>query len=117
MGIAVGAFNTTEGKTTLATGDTVELINYDWTTPQFDENALQHLGNFINYFSDYWIPYPFADEKYGQVTVDAHASIEHQTISFLRNTDIGVMAHELAHQWFGNYVTYGLMRLSRHSAS
>lgn len=105
VGIAVGVYNTTESKTTLATGDTVELINYDWTTPQFDENALQHLGNFINYFSDYWIPYPFADEKYGQVTVDAHASIEHQTISFLRNTDIGVMAHELAHQWFGNYVT------------
>ena len=65
----------------------------------------KNIANFVNFFSDYWIPYPFADEKYGQVFVGGKLSIEHQTMSFLSFDDIGTIAHELAHQWFGNYVT------------
>lgn len=105
IGIAVGIYNTTESNTLLATGDTVKLIDYYWPTAQYDGKTLIHIANFINFFSDYWIPYPYADEKYGQITVKSNASIEHQTIAFLSYTDIGVMAHELTHQWFGNYVT------------
>ena len=105
VGIAVGIFNTTESVATLSDGGKIELIDY--YPPSFDyyDKMPKNIANFVNFFSDYWIPYPFADEKYGQVFVGGKLSIEHQTMSFLSFDDIGTIAHELAHQWFGNYVT------------
>ncbi|MCX7986635.1 MAG: M1 family metallopeptidase, partial [Bacteroidales bacterium] len=51
------------------------------------------------------IPYPFAREKYGHVVVPIGGGMENQTITFLQNFDYTLVAHELAHSWFGNYVT------------
>lgn len=105
VGMAVGIYNVVESKAMLVSGDSLDIVDYYMPSSQYDGKNLLHLTNFINFFSDFWIPYPFADEKYGQVQVNAHVSIEHQTIPFLAYNDIGVMAHEMAHQWFGNYVT------------
>ena len=50
-------------------------------------------------------PYPFIKEKYGHTQFGWGGGMEHQTNSFLVNTDANLMAHELAHQWFGNKIT------------
>lgn len=105
VAIAVGDFNTAETKAELTCGDTVEITDYYLPSMEYADKNLRYISNFMDFFSNYWTPYPFADEKYGQVYVNAKVSIEHQTMSFLAYSDIGVMAHELAHQWFGNYVT------------
>lgn len=107
VGIAVGVFNTAEGKAELSCGDTVDIIDYYSPLDKYDDKNLRYISNFMDFYSNYWTPYPFADEKYGQVFINSKVSIEHQTMSFLCFSDIGVMAHELAHQWFGNYVTCG----------
>lgn len=60
----------------------------------------------IEFFSEIFGPYPF--EAYGVVVTDADLgfALETQTLSlFGRRTSETVVAHELAHQWFGNSVS------------
>jgi len=49
--------------------------------------------------------YPFYKEKYGQAQFGWGGGMEHQTISFLNNFGNELVAHELAHHWFGDKVT------------
>lgn len=79
-------------------------------------NALLDLADLpamINYFSAIFGTYPF--EKYGNsvVTMSTYGAMEHQTMTTLGNYIINgqgtyelVIAHELAHQWYGNAVSF-----------
>jgi hypothetical protein len=58
-------------------------------------------------FSKQFIPYPFYKEKYGHAQFGWHGGMEHQTMSFMGNFKEPLITHELAHQWFGNYITCG----------
>ncbi|HKJ78766.1 MAG TPA: M1 family metallopeptidase, partial [Prolixibacteraceae bacterium] len=49
--------------------------------------------------------YPFAAEKYGHAQFGWGGGMEHQTMSFMYNFEFDLVAHELAHQWFGDYIT------------
>jgi aminopeptidase N len=49
--------------------------------------------------------YPFANEQYGHVQFSWGGGMEHQTMSFMVNFGYDLIAHELAHQWFGDQVT------------
>lgn len=49
--------------------------------------------------------YPFLDEKYGHAEFLWGGGMEHQTCTSLGTWNEGVIAHELAHQWWGDYVT------------
>ena len=69
-------------------------------------------GEMMAVFSDWFGPYPF--EVYGQVVVDETLgfALENQTLSLFGSdfiTGIGlvdqIVAHELAHQWYGNAVS------------
>lgn len=70
------------------------------------------LPDIIQFFESTFGPYPF--EKYGNtvVTMTTYGAMEHQTMTTLGNylitgTHSGeiTIAHELAHQWFGNCLT------------
>jgi aminopeptidase N len=65
--------------------------------------VLDALQLFHNLFGDY----PFIKEKYGHVQFGWGGGMEHQTSSFIVSPNEGLMAHELAHQWFGNKITCG----------
>ena len=58
-------------------------------------------------FHNTFAPYPFIKEKYGHTQFGWGGGMEHQTNTFLVNTDANLMAHELGHQWFGNKITCG----------
>jgi aminopeptidase N len=67
----------------------------------------------IDVLDDMFGPYPF--EAYGAVVVDEDLgfALETQTLSIFGTDsyeDPVVVAHELAHQWFGNHVTLGTWR-------
>ena len=49
--------------------------------------------------------YPFLDEKYGEAEFTWGGGMENQTITSLGSFQEGVVAHELAHQWWGDWVT------------
>lgn len=59
----------------------------------------------IEVFSQLFGPYPFYEEKYGHAQFLGPANMEHQTISSLRSFSEGIIAHELAHQWWGDMIT------------
>jgi len=56
-------------------------------------------------FSQLFGEYPFADEQYGHAQFGWGGGMEHQTMSFMGNFNYELIAHELAHQWFGDMVT------------
>ena len=61
------------------------------------------IENFGNVFE----MYPYADEKYGHAQFGWGGGMEHTTMSFMGSFSEGLIAHELAHQWFGDKVTCG----------
>ncbi|MBS1731535.1 MAG: M1 family metallopeptidase [Bacteroidetes bacterium] len=61
----------------------------------------------IPLFNDSYGEYPFINERYGQTEFSWGGGMEHQTNSFVVSTDENLMAHELAHQWFGDKITCG----------
>jgi aminopeptidase N len=63
------------------------------------------LYGIFRYFDSLFAPYPFMDEQYGHAQFAWPGGMEHQTISFMYNYNYDLMVHELAHQWFGDWVT------------
>lgn len=58
-------------------------------------------------FSSLITEYPFSNERYAQTQFNFGGGMEHQTNSFIGSPLDRLVAHELAHQWFGNKVTNG----------
>ena len=86
----------------------VEVLNYVY--PEDSAYAVQHTPGVISsiqLYSNLFIDYPFQDEKYGHAQFGWGGGMEHQTMSFMGGFSHSLMAHELAHQWFGDMVTCG----------
>lgn len=79
---------------------------YPESEPVFRSNV-QPVLDQLKLFHDSIAPYPFINEKYGHTQFGWGGGMEHQTNSFIVTPDERLMAHELAHQWFGDMVTTG----------
>ena len=89
-------------------GNPFDIVNYVY--PE-SFAAVQHQTgvtvDIINLYTQLFEEYPFADEKYGHAQFGWGGGMEHTTVSFMGDFNRGLIAHELAHQWFGNKVTCG----------
>lgn len=63
--------------------------------------------DILLFYEDRFGPYPFANEKFGYAQYTAGGALEVQTMPFMGFFNFSVIAHEMAHQWFGNTVTFG----------
>jgi hypothetical protein len=88
--------------------DTLYLLNYIYPDheQELDDYTLM-LDSLLAFFSQKFGPYPFKNEKYGHAQWNRGGGMEHQTMSFMGNFNHELVAHELAHQWFGNKITCG----------
>jgi len=71
----------------------------------FNRTALNSTGPMVENFSNLFILYPFTNEKYGHMMAPLGGGMEHQTMSTMGSFGMDLIAHELAHQWFGDMVT------------
>jgi aminopeptidase N len=92
----------------LAGGDSLEVLNYvypeDLTTAQAQTQSIIPI---IQLYDSLVIEYPFKSEKYGHAQFNWGGGMEHQTMSFVVNFGYSLLAHECAHQWFGDLITCG----------
>lgn len=70
--------------------------------PQLDQTPL-----LLNLYTNLFEIYPFYNEKYGHAQFGWGGGMEHTTVSFMVGFDRQLVAHEMAHQWFGDKVTCG----------
>lgn len=105
VGIAVTNYSVYTD-TTYSNGTMVPVLNYVY--PENLEEARTRTESTVplmELFSDLFIQYPFASEKYGHAQFGWGGGMEHQTMTFMGRFDFEIIAHELAHQWFGDAVT------------
>lgn len=91
-----------------STGDSMLVQNYIYNTPsvlQQHQDELDSIQHIINHFSAIFGQYPFDQEKIGICMAPLGGGMENQTMVTLGSLDISLIAHELAHQWWGNSVT------------
>lgn len=89
-------------------GNPFDIVNYvypeDLASAQADTPITVSI---MELFSSLFEEYPFANEKYGHAQCGFGGGMEHTTVSFMGGFSRTLIAHELAHQWFGDKVTCG----------
>lgn len=113
VAISVAQYNVFNRGTVNISGTNVPIEYYIYSgrgaSPTTQLNAMdfckQEMVSFSNKFGDY----PFKNEKYGMYEFGWGGGIEHQTfsaMSFGSMSSWSTIAHELAHQWWGDKVTF-----------
>ena len=74
--------------------------DFNYAKPYVDET-----DEMIEAFADRYGEYPFLDEKYGHAEFQWGGAMEHQTCTSIGFWGSDVIAHELAHQWYGDMIT------------
>ncbi len=87
------------------------FVNYIYTASAANPDVMGNIEwtkTAMSIFETYFGPYPFANEKYGHMEFSVNGGgMEHQTMSSMNSFGKTLIAHELAHQWFGDKITCG----------
>ena len=107
LGIVLTKFDETGKYIPLYTGDSILMKTYSLLNNEDDIYPQQNrLDSIFNIYTENFIQYPFINEKYGHMMWSGKGGMEHQTMSSMECMDCEFLVnHELAHQWFGDYIT------------
>jgi len=106
ISIAVGDYTEYKSFYKYSETDSMPVVHYIY--PSRLNNVKRYLDktvNMIQIFSEKFGQYPFIKEKYGHAEFNWSGGMEHQTCTSIGAFDDYIVAHELAHQWFGDKIT------------
>ena len=90
------------------TENQIEILNYVYPSRlEYAKERTPLTADLLELYTNLFGEYPFIKEKYGHAEFSWGGGMEHQTMSSMGSFSDGLIAHELAHQWFGNYITCG----------
>jgi len=90
------------------TSDEFPITNYVYPEDlSYAQSSTPITVDIIENFGNLFEMYPYADEKYGHAQFGWGGGMEHTTMSFMGSLGVDLIAHELAHQWFGDKITCG----------
>ena len=107
--IALGITNYTKLNDTMGS-PAFPFVNYLYPSTTSNSTVMSNIAwtkTVMNTFEQYFGPYPYRNEKYGHMQFGWGGGMEHATMSSMGSWGRGIIAHELAHQWFGDKVTCG----------
>jgi aminopeptidase N len=110
ISIAITNYETFSHVYTGLDGNTSMNVDY-YVYPEHLNTAQQSFEvtvPMIEYYASVFGEYPFLQEKYGMAEFQWGGAMEHQTCTSIGSNTItyqSIIAHELAHQWWGDMVT------------
>ncbi len=106
--LAISNYTIVEDSVLLMDGTMLPIYHYLYPESAAELwEELEATPDIMQFFESRFGNYPFADEKYGHAQYTAGGALEVQTMSLMGFFNFNVIAHEMAHHWFGNTVTFG----------
>jgi len=86
--------------------DSIAVLNYVYPESlAVWQGETQDIVAIMPVFNQKFGLYPYHTEKYGHAQFNWGGGMEHTTMSSMGSAGFEILAHELAHQWFGDMIT------------